>query len=66
MGYLELYRDFHEFHMKWKNDKNLLEKWEIVVDEGESIARRYKNSKFAIDLMLSIFDELKRNAVMQE
>lgn len=59
--YKEMYSDVWLFHKKYINgvcDDD--EYWEAVVDESNEIAKKHKENKFIIGLLLNEIEELDR------
>ncbi len=70
MDYFSMYRDVWEFHKKHiENIQDTDEFWEMVVNEGNAISKKYNECKFIINLVLGeiteferIYKEMKANA----
>lgn len=61
MNYFEMYRDVWNFHKKYiEGICGSDEYWQTVVDESDVIAKKYKNCKFIINLLLAEITEFER------
>lgn len=61
MNYFEMYKDAWNFHKKYIDgitDKD--EFWQAVVDESNTIAKKYGECKFIINLLLAEITEFER------
>lgn len=59
--YWQMYCDVWEFHKKYIN--GVCEEdsfWEAVVNESNEIAKRHKENKFIVGLLLNEIDEFER------
>ena len=59
MNYFDVYKDVWEFHKKHQQVSTSEEYWEKVINEGRLIAKKYNDSKFVIDLIITVFEELE-------
>lgn len=59
--YKEMYSDVWLFHKKYINGVcDADEYWQAVVDESNEIAKKHKENKFIIGLLLNEVEELDR------
>lgn len=60
MNYFEAYKTIWNYHKKYSNVKADEVYWQAVAAESEQIAKQYDNSRFVIDLLVAVGDELQR------
>lgn len=60
MDYWNLYKDVWNFHKKYSKVQTDDVYWEAVVNESNQIAKKYDKHKFAVNLLMSVIDELDR------
>lgn len=66
MNYFDVYKDVWELHKKYQQVSTSEEYWEKVINEGRLIAKKYDNSKFVMDLVLTVLEELERQCKQNE
>lgn len=60
LNYFEVYKTIWNYHKKYADVKDSETYWQTLVTESEQIAGQYSNSKFVIDLLTAVNDELQR------
>lgn len=60
MDYWNMYKDVWNFHKKYSEVKTSEAYWNAVIEESDQIAKRYDNTKFIRDLLMSVIMELER------
>lgn len=60
MEYFEIYKDIWNFHKKFQEVQTTEDYWKEVETEFDRIAKKYDESKFVLNLLFAVNDELER------
>lgn len=60
INYFQLYKEVWDFHKKYQSMQKTEEFWQNVMKESKKIVERHEGSKFAMDLLIAVMSELKR------
>lgn len=67
MDYFSMYRDVWNFHKKYANEQvKDYQFWEMVMQEGREITKKYNHCKFIINLITGEIVEMERVQKMEE
>jgi hypothetical protein len=56
----EIFNEIWFYYKKWINHKGTESEWDAIIEEGNILAEKYNQDKFARSLILAIHEELAR------
>ncbi|MDE7433195.1 MAG: hypothetical protein K2N34_14950 [Lachnospiraceae bacterium] len=63
MNYFELYKEVWQLHKKYSGIQQSNDMaWGNLIEEADTIVKRYESSRFARDLVTSVLNELERKS----
>lgn len=57
-----MFTDAWKFYKKYANVQQSDEYWKTLIDESRQITEKYNNSKFIIDLIVAVRNEIERES----
>lgn len=57
-----IYADIWSFHKRYYDVSDSDDYWEAVIDDANTLYKKYDNSKFAKSLVMAVMEELERKA----
>jgi hypothetical protein len=55
-----LFNEIWFYYKKWINHNGTESEWDAIIEEGNILAKKYNQDKFARSLILAIHEELAR------